>query len=96
MTTQNTITKTYEVKIKANKSFKLACDNVLLHCQRLYNACLEQRISYYQYQNKSINWIEQSSQITELREAEESYRLVPRNIQTDVVKDGQRKILYHD
>jgi len=86
MAIPNTITRVFEYKIRPNKSFVLACENVLTQCQRLYNACLEQRISYYQYQGKTINWIYQARELTELREVEPSQRLIPRDIQTEVLK----------
>jgi putative transposase len=86
MADSDTITRIYEFKIRPNKSFVLACENVLTQCQRLYNACLQQRISLYNYTGKSISWIEQCQQVTELREEFTEHRLIPRNIQTDVVK----------
>lgn len=86
MANSDTITRIYEYKIRPNKSFVLACENVLTQCQRLYNACLEQKISLYNYTGKSISWVEQCQQVTELREEFTEHRLIPRGIQTDVVK----------
>lgn len=81
-----TITRIFEYKIKPNRAFIAAAENVLLQCQRLYNACLEQKISHYQYAGKSISWVEQCQQVTDLREADPAHKAIPRNIQTDVVK----------
>jgi putative transposase len=81
----NTTNKVFEYKLRTNKSFVAAADNILWRCRELYNACLEQRISHYLYTGKSPNWIEQGRQLTELRADDPAHSAIPRRIQGNVI-----------
>lgn len=81
----STTNKVFEYKLRTNKSFVEAADNVLWACRDLYNACLEQRISWYAYTYKSPNWAEQCRQLTELRADDPRFATITRGIQTDVI-----------
>lgn len=86
MAVDNLSIKVYEYKIRANKKFTVSCEAILTHCQHLYNACLEQRISFYRSTGVAIRWAEQSRQLTELRAEDVFARSVPRAIQEAVIK----------
>lgn len=90
MAKDNLAVKTFEYKIRKNKKFVEACEKVLLHCQQLYNACLEQRISFYRNTGLTVNWIEQNRQLTDLRAEDESSRGIPRRIQENVLRRLER------
>lgn len=79
-------TKVFEFKLRPHKKFIADADIILWRCRQLYNACLEQRVSRYQYANQSISWVEQCRELTELRAADPDFAAIPRDIQTDVVK----------
>ena len=81
----NTIVKTYEYKLRVNKAFVREAERTLVSCQRLYNACLEQRISYYTYARKTLSQIDQSRELTELRAADATFAQVSRPMQTDTL-----------
>lgn len=90
MAVDNLSIKVYEYKIRANKKFTVSCEAILTHCQQLYNACLEQRISFYRSTGVAIRWTEQSRQLTELRAEDAFARSVPRAIQEAVIKRVER------
>lgn len=82
----DTLIKIYEYKLRTNKSFVREAERTLISCQRLYNACLEQRISHYTYARKSVSWIEQSRELTELRAADAGFAQVSRAFQQETLK----------
>jgi putative transposase len=66
-TSENTTIKTYEFKLRANKSFVEACERELEHSRQIYNAALAERISCYQTTGQSLGYVEQSRHLTEAR-----------------------------
>src|SRR5262245_34488948 len=62
-----TTIKTYEFKLRTNKSFVDACERELEHSRQIYNAALAERISCYQITGASLGYKEQSRHLTEAR-----------------------------
>jgi hypothetical protein len=58
--TKDTIIKTYEFKLRTNKSFVEACERELEHSRQIYNAALAERISCYRITGASLSYAEQS------------------------------------
>lgn len=90
MAVDNLAIKVYEYKLRPNKKFVGACELTLRHCRQLYNACLEQRISYYRYTGLKITWLEQCRQLTDLRQSDEDASKVARAIQTETIRRLER------
>ncbi|MGH9849584.1 MAG: RNA-guided endonuclease InsQ/TnpB family protein [Blastocatellia bacterium] len=65
--TQNTTIKTFEFKLRVNKSFVEACERELEHSRQIYNAALAERISCYQITGESLGYVEQSRHLTDAR-----------------------------
>jgi putative transposase len=59
--------KTFEFKLRANKSFVEACERELEHSRQIYNAALAERISCYQITGASLGYVEQSRHLTDAR-----------------------------
>src|SRR5215467_9360737 len=64
---EDTTIKTFEFKLRANKSFVEACERELEHSRQIYNAALAERISCYQITGASLGYVEQSRHLTEAR-----------------------------
>src|SRR5262249_16878861 len=64
---EDTTTRTFEFKLRANKSFVEACERELEHSRQIYNAALAERISCYQITGASLGHVEQSRHLTEAR-----------------------------
>src|SRR5262245_59537053 len=64
---EDTTIKTYEFKLRLNKSFVEACERELEHSRQIYNAALAERISCYQITGASLGYNEQSRHLTEAR-----------------------------
>src|SRR5215813_994877 len=64
---EDTTTRTYEFKLRLNKSFVDACERELEHSRQIYNAALAERISCYQITGASLGYNEQSRHLTEAR-----------------------------
>ena len=58
--TKDTIIKTYEFKLRTNKSFDEACERELEHSRQIYNTALAERISGYRIMGASLSYAEQS------------------------------------
>src|SRR5262249_42747837 len=63
----DTTIKTYEFKLRVNKSFVEACEHELEHSRQIYNAALAERISCYRITGASLGYNEQLCQLTEAR-----------------------------
>jgi putative transposase len=64
---KDTTIKTFEFKLRVNKSFVEACERELEHSRQIYNAALAERISCYQITGVSLYYAEQSRHLTEAR-----------------------------
>lgn len=80
------ITKTFEYKIRTNKKFVEAAISTLGASRFVYNCALEHRIRYYQATGKTVNYYEQSRQLTEARKALPEVRKTLRTIQADALE----------
>jgi len=65
--TKDPTIKTFEFKLRVNKSFVEACERELEHSRQIYNAALTERISCYQVTGQSLGYVEQSRHLTEAR-----------------------------
>jgi len=63
----DTITRTFEFKLRTNKSFVEACEREREHSREIYNAALAERIYYYKATGKSLGYVEQSRHLTDAR-----------------------------
>src|SRR5262247_1527267 len=64
---EDTTIKTFEFKLRLNKSFVDACERELEHSRQIYNAALSERISCYRITGASLGYKEQSRHLTEAR-----------------------------
>jgi putative transposase len=86
MATSEDITiKTFEFKLRINKSFVEACERELEHSRQIYNAALAERISCYQVTGKTLRYAEQARHLTEARSLPEVKSHL-RMIQEDALK----------
>src|SRR5215510_1545067 len=65
--TKDATIKTFEFKLRVNKSFVEACERELEHSRQIYNAALAERISCYQITGASLGYVEQSRHLTDAR-----------------------------
>ncbi len=92
MAKTNTSTKTFQFKLRPNKAFVEACEKTLDECRFLWNCSLEQRISHHRQtlaltgKGESLNFYEQSRQLTEARAALPDTKSTLRSIQQDVLE----------
>jgi putative transposase len=86
MAKTNTITKTFEYKLRVNRAFVQACEHILDQTRFIYNCALEQRISHYKQTGKNICLYEQSRQLTEARRELPELQSCVRNIQQDALE----------
>lgn len=80
------ILKTFEFRLRENRTFVEECERTLNGCRFLYNCALEQRIGLYAQTGKGIGFVEQSRQLTDARNALPEVAAVYRDIQADVLK----------
>jgi putative transposase len=71
-----TMIRTFNYPLRPTASQDLALEGVLLACQRLYNAALEQRRDAYRKQKKSVTKFDQMKDLTELRKHDSDYSQV--------------------
>src|SRR5262245_42617787 len=83
--TKGATIKTFEFKLRINKSFVEACERELEHSRQIYNAALAERISCYQVTGKTLGYVEQSRHLTEARTLPEVKSHL-RTIQQDALK----------
>jgi putative transposase len=86
MAEKQTITKTFEYKLRVNLQFVVACERALDHCRFIYNCSLEHRISHYKQTGKSISLYEQSRQLTEAKREIPELNECLGSIQRDALK----------
>jgi putative transposase len=65
--TKGATIKTFEFKLRTNKSFVEACGRELEHSRHIYNTALAERISCYQITGASLGYVEQSRHLTQAR-----------------------------
>jgi len=59
--------RSYKYRIYLNKNQREALVNSLYFCKNLYNAALEERISFYKRYTKSKSYVDQANQLPELK-----------------------------
>jgi len=78
----------FKYPLKPTQTQEQILENVLFHCQQLYNAALEQRISSYKKQNKSLSRYTQHKDLVDLRQSEIEYK----NISSDILRSSLNRI----
>src|SRR3990167_2598318 len=68
--------KSFKYRIYPNKTIQKTLNNQFELCRNLYNVCLEQRINSYKssINSKSINYYDQSKELTEFKEFYPEYK----------------------
>ena len=78
---------TYQQRGYTTKSGYKKISNVLNDCKELYNAALQNRKDAYRLYNKSITWVDQSKELTEIRKDwEKREGTVERRVQMGVLQ----------
>lgn len=85
-TSNTTIIKTFEFRLRENRAFVEAAERTLDGCRFLYNSALEQRIRVYEATGKGIGFVEQCRQLTDARAELPEVAHIYRDIQTDALK----------
>src|SRR5262247_1858876 len=86
MADSQTITKTFEYRLRTNKKFVAACEKALEDSRFVYNCALEQRIRVYNAGGKTISFYEQSRQLTQARDELPEIKSALRTIQSDALE----------
>jgi putative transposase len=80
--------RSFRYRLHPNASQERILEGWLKACCSLYNAALEQRITYWRQAHKSISYETQTKQLTELRAADPTYRALP----VEVLRSALRRI----
>lgn len=83
---ETTIIKTFEFKVRRNGRFLEACERTLDGCRDLYNCALEHRIRTYQATGKGVGFAEQSRQLTDARAELSEVAAIFRDTQADTLR----------
>lgn len=66
--------RSFAYRLHPNRVQEQALLGVLSQCRDLYNAALEQRVTAYKQQGRSITRFEQQTELTRLRESDASWK----------------------
>jgi putative transposase len=80
------VIRTFRYPLRPNKAQEAVLDVYLWRCQQLYNAALEQRRDAYQKQGKTLSWVDQFKDLTELRQGDADFGAVPAKILRSALK----------
>lgn len=78
--------RTFKYPLQPNKAQEAILDLYLLRCRQLYNAALEERIGAYRKQKVSITRFDQQIELTELRQQDPDFQVVPTTILRSALK----------
>ncbi len=82
--------RTYRYPLEPNR-FQAATIGVWIErCRQLYNACLEQRIAVWKMKQKSVSYMDQTRELTELRAVDLDFKTVPVEVERSVLRRLQR------
>ncbi len=81
--------KSYKFRIYPNKEQQKQINITFSHCRYVYNYFLAQRISVYKETGKSVSWVEQSRELTKMRNSDKTKWLaeVERSVYTRTLRD---------
>ncbi len=83
---ETSVRKTYKEKLRPTPSQERALDEVLWRCRTLYNAALEQRITWWRRgQGRSVSRFQQEAELKELRAAFPEYAAIHSHVLQDVL-----------
>jgi putative transposase len=77
--------KTYKEKLRPTPAQERALDDALMHCRRLYNTALEQRITAWQRCYVSISRFQQEAELKEIRAEFPEYAAIHSHVLQDVL-----------
>ena len=72
--------RSFKYRLHPSRSQERLLDQYRRQCCSLYNAALEQRITWYRRQGKSITNFDQTAQLTDLRRSDPSWSAVPAEV----------------
>lgn len=78
--------KSYKYRIYPNKEQRSKINNAIEICRTLYNVALDQRISIYKQDRKSISCYEQINQLSEMKETYNEFQSVYSQTAQDVLR----------
>ncbi|QCJ44603.1 transposase [Bacillus sp. S3] len=78
--------RTYKFRIEPTKDQRQKIDETLMYCRRLYNACLEQRITAYKGCGISLSYYTQKKELPQLKTACPEYKTVHSQVLQNVVE----------
>jgi len=71
------VIRTFRYPLEPNRTQAAILSNWIEHCRQLYNASLQQRRDAYRLQRKSLSYMTQTRDLTELRADDPEWREVP-------------------
>ncbi len=78
--------RTFKYHLRPNKAQAATLDVYLWRCRTLYNAALEQRRDAYRRQRRTLSYYDQIKDLTELRQSDPEFRVVPATILRSALK----------
>lgn len=78
--------RTFRYRLHPNSAQARVLDRWRLQCCSLYNAALEQRITYWKQARRSITRYDQQVQLTDLRAADPTFAAVPAEVQRSALR----------
>src|SRR5271156_5015015 len=81
-----TVIRTFRYPLRPTKAQEAELDVCLWRCRQIYNAALEQRISAYRRQRKSLTRFDQQKDLTELRRFDPDFGAVAATILRSALK----------
>jgi putative transposase len=78
--------RTYKFRIEPTKEQERKIDETMMYCRRLYNACLEQRITAYKTSKTSVTYYTQKKELPELKTFCPEYKSVHSQVLQNVVE----------
>src|SRR5262249_40355810 len=86
-----TVRKTYKYKLKPTPEQKRKLDRVLRHCRALYNAALEQRITWWRRgQGRNATRFKKEAELKDIRAAFHEYADIHSHVLQDVLARLER------
>src|SRR5579859_5216637 len=83
---QHTMRQTFKEKLRPTPAQERALDEVVGRCRALYNAALEQRITWWRRgQGRSVTRFQQEAELKDLRAAFPEYAAIHAHILQDVL-----------
>jgi len=78
--------KAYKFKLKVSKKVREKLEETVLLCRELYNSALQERSNAFKIAHKSLNYFDQASQLTEIKQIRDEFQNVHSQVLQDVLK----------